>query len=243
MLQTERVPTGIPGLDSLIEGGFPQGRSILVTGEPGTGKSILALQFLAEGLKRNEKCIFVSADENPLDILEQAASIGWDFEGHVENKELAILNAATYLTASSGAASERSIDVQKAVSDLAVFVKQLGAKRLVLDPAGPFLLLRASTARIQDQIRLLIRLMRSSLPTTNLLTSYAVPRTGERSMHGTEEYLVAGALVLEMVWKNGALARSLVVEKMRCTDVKPTQVEFDIVKGAGIVVQPELSAN
>ena len=243
MLQTERVPTGIPGLDSLIEGGFPQGRSILVTGEPGTGKSILALQFLAEGLKRNEKCIFVSADENPMDILEQAASIGWDFERHIENKELAILNAGTYLTSSPGGASERHIDVQKAVSDLGVFVKQLGAKRLVLDPAGPFLLLRASTARIQDQIRLLIRLMRSSLPTTNLLTSYAVPRTGERSMHGTEEYLVAGALVLEMVWKNGALARSLVVEKMRCTDVKPTQVEFDIVKGAGIVVQPELSAN
>ena len=53
---------------------------------------------------------------------------------------------------------------------------------------------------------------------------------------------VAGAIVLEMVWKNGALARSLIVEKMRCTDVKPTQLEFDIVKGQGIVVQPPASA-
>lgn len=238
MLQTERVPTGISGLDSLVEGGFPQGRSILVTGEPGTGKSIFALQFIAEGLKRNEKCIFVSADENPMDILEQAASIGWDFERHIEKKELAILNAGTYLSSFPGGNSERSIDLQKAVSDLASFVKQLGAKRLVLDPAGPFLLVRASTVRIQDQTRLLIKLMRSSLPTTNLLTSYAVPRTGERSMHGTEEYLVAGAIVLEMVWKDGALARSLVVEKMRCTDVKPTQVEFDIIKGQGIVIPP-----
>jgi KaiC/GvpD/RAD55 family RecA-like ATPase len=61
-------------------------------------------------------------------------------------------------------------------------------------------------------------------------------------MHGMEEYLVAGAIVLEMVWKNGALARSLIVEKMRCTDVKPTQLEFDIVKGQGIVVQPPASA-
>ncbi|HVR15552.1 MAG: ATPase domain-containing protein [Candidatus Binatia bacterium] len=242
MLQTERVPTGILGLDSLIEGGFPQGRSILITGEPGTGKSIFALQFLAEGLKRNEKCIFVSADENPMDILEQAASMGWDFEPHIENKDLAILNAGTYLSSFPGASSERHIDVQRAVSDLGNFVKQLGAKRLVLDPAGPFVLLRASTVRIQDQIRLLIKLMRSSLPTTNVLTSYAVPRTGERSMHGMEEYLVAGAIVLEMVWKNGALARSLIVEKMRCTDVKPTQLEFDIVKGQGIVVQPPASA-
>ncbi len=57
MIQTERVTTGIKGLDPLIEGGFPKGRSILVTGEPGTGKTIFALQFLAEGLARGEKCI------------------------------------------------------------------------------------------------------------------------------------------------------------------------------------------
>jgi circadian clock protein KaiC len=238
MLQTEREPTGIVGLDKLIEGGFPRGRSILLTGEPGTGKSIFALQFIVEGLKRGEKCIFVTADEGPLDVLEQAASLGWDLEPHVEKKELAILNAGTYLSSLPGAGRERHIDVQKAVQDLASFANQLGAQRLVLDPAGPFVLLRESTTRIQDQTRLLIKLLRSSMKTTNLLTSYAVPRTGERSMHGVEEYLVAGAIVLEMIWKQGRLARSLIVEKMRCTDVKPTQLEFDIVKGQGIVLEP-----
>jgi KaiC/GvpD/RAD55 family RecA-like ATPase len=107
----------------------------------------------------------------------------------------------------------------------------------VLDPAGPFVLLRDTTTRIQDQTRLLIKLLRSSIKTTNVLTSYAVPRTGERSMHGIEEYLVAGAIVLEMIWKENQLARSLIVEKMRCTNVKPTQLEFDIVKGEGVVIQ------
>lgn len=236
MLQTERVPTGIVGLDKLIEGGFPKGRSILLTGEPGTGKSIFALQFIVEGLKRQEKCIFVTADEGPMDVLEQAASLGWDLEPHVETKEFAILNAGSYLSSLPGAGKERHIDVQKAVQDLASFVNQLGAQRLVLDPAGPFVLLRESTTRIQDQTRLLIKLLRSSMKTTNLLTSYSVPRTGERTMHGIEEYLVAGAIVLEMIWKQGRLARSLIVEKMRCTDVKPTQLEFDIIKGQGIVL-------
>jgi circadian clock protein KaiC len=238
MLNTERVSTGLAGLDPLIEGGFPKGRSILITGEPGTGKSIFALQFLVEGLKRKEKCIFVTADEGPLDVLEQAASMGWDLEPHVENKELAILNAGAYLSSLSGPGKERHIDVQKAVGDLAGFANQLGAQRLVLDPAGPFVLLRDSAIRIQDQIRLLIKMLRSSVQTTNVLTSYAVPRTGERTMHGMEEYLVAGAIVLEMIWKDGQLARSLIVEKMRCTNVKPTQLEFDIVKGQGIVIQP-----
>lgn len=238
MLQTERVPTGIAGLDPLIEGGLPKGRSFLITGEPGTGKTIFALQFLVEGLKRGEKGIYVTADESPMDVLEQAASLGWDLEPRVESKEIAILNAATYLSSLPGTGKERQIDVQKAVGDLASYVNQIGARRMVLDPAGPFVLLRDTAARIQDQTRLLIKLLRSSTQTTNLLTSYAVPRTGERSMHGIEEYLVAGAIVLEMFWKDGMLARSLIVEKMRCTAVKPMQLEFDIVKQQGIVVHP-----
>jgi circadian clock protein KaiC len=236
MIQTERVSTGIVGLDPLLEGGFPKSRSILVTGDPGTGKSIFALQFLYEGLKRGEKVIFVTADETPMDIIEQAASMDWDMEPHIERKEMTILNAGTYLSSLSAAGQERHVDVQKAISDLGGFVNQIGAERLVLDPAGPFVLIRDSHIRIQDQTRLLIKLLRSSMKTTNLLTSYAVPRTGERSMHGIEEYLAAGAIVLEMIWQDGELARSMIVEKMRYTNVKPKQLEFDIVKGQGIVL-------
>ena len=237
MIQTERASSGIIGLDQLIEGGFPKGRSILVTGEPGTGKTIFSLQFLLEGLAHGEKGLYVAADEGPLDVLEQAASLGWDLEQYVEKKQLAILNAGTYLSSVGGGGKERQIDMHKAIGDLAGFVNRLEAKRLVLDPAGPFVLLRDSATRIQDQTRLLIKLLRTSMPTTNLLTSYAVPRTGERGLHGIEEYLVAGAIVLDMIWTEGRLARSLIVEKMRCTDVKPAQYQFDIEKQQGIVLQ------
>lgn len=238
MIQTERVPTGIAGLDTLIEGGFPKGRSILVTGEPGTGKTIFALQFLAEGLARGEKGIYVAADEGPLDILEQAASVGWDLEKYVERKELAILNAGTYLNSVSLAGNNRHIDIPKAIGDLAGFVNRLGAQRLVLDPAGPFVLIRDSAARIQDQTRLLIKLLRTSMQSTNVLTSYAVPRTGENTLHGVEEYLVAGALVLKMDLTGPRPGRRLMIEKMRCTDVKPGLHDFEIVKGQGVVLHP-----
>jgi circadian clock protein KaiC len=238
MIQIDRVPTGVPGLDPLIEGGFPKGRSILVTGEPGTGKTIFSLQFLAEGLARGEKGIYVAADEPPFDVIEQAASMGWDFEEHIEKKNLAILNAGTYLTTLPGAGKDRQIDIHKALNDLSGFVNRLDAKRLVLDPAGPFVLLRDTAARIQDQTRLLVKLLRTSMQTTNVLTSYAVPRTGERSMHGIEEYLVAGAIVLEMIWTEHGFTRNLVIEKMRCTDVKPADYAFDIVKGQGVVLAP-----
>ena len=240
MIEIERVPSGIPGLDPLIEGGFPKGRSILVTGEPGTGKTIFSLQFLAEGLSRGEKGIYVAADEPPFDIIEQAASMGWDFEKHIEKKELAILNAGTYLTSLAGSGKDRQIDLHKAIVDLAAFVNRLDATRLVLDPAGTFTMIRDSTTRIQDQTRLLMKLLRTSMQTTNVLTSYAVPRTGERSMHGIEEYLVAGAIVLEMIWTQHQFTRSLIIEKMRCTNVKPAEHHFDIIKGKGLVLEPLL---
>ncbi|MGH7886878.1 MAG: ATPase domain-containing protein, partial [Candidatus Binatia bacterium] len=162
------------------------------------------------------------------------ASLGWDFEPYMQNEQLAILNAAGHFSSLSGA--ERQVDVHTAVGELAGFVDQFGAQRLALDPASPFVLPRDSAARIQDQTRSLIQQLRASLPTTNLLTSYAVPSTGERSRHGVEEYLVAGAIVLELIWKDGDFARSLIVEKMRYTDIKPRQLEFDIVKGEGVVL-------
>ena len=234
MNQTDRVPTGVAALDPLLEGGFPKGRSILITGEPGTGKTVFALQFLHAGLERGDKGVFVCADENPMDVIEQAASLGWDFEPYIQDKQLAILNAAGPFSSPAGA--ESPIDMSKAVADLAAFVNQFGAQRLVLDPASPFVLQQDSAALIQERTRALIQQLRASLLTTNLLTSYATPRTGARSLHGVEEYLVAGAIVLEIIWKDGEFARSLIVEKMRATNIKPRQLEFDIVKGEGIVL-------
>ena len=232
----ERVSTGVHGLDKLIEGGFPKGRSILVTGDPGTGKSIFCLQFLVEGLSRGEKSIYVAADEEPSEIIAQGESMGWDLEKYTANKELLILNVGAHLSAQSTPGKDKHFDVTRAVNDLAAHALRFEAKRLVLDPAGPFVLLRDTATRIQDQTRLLIKLLRGAMPTTNVLTSYAVPRTGEMTMHGIEEYLTAGVLVFKMLSKNGQLTRNLILEKMRCTDVKPAQHEFDIVKGKGIVL-------
>ena len=78
------MPTGIPGLDPLLEGGFPAGKSYLVTGEPGSGKSIFCLQYLLRGLVEGEKAVFVAVDEKPADIIDQAASLGWDLSQYVE---------------------------------------------------------------------------------------------------------------------------------------------------------------
>jgi circadian clock protein KaiC len=87
MSVTGRVKTGIRGLDSLIDGGFPEDSVVVVSGTPGTGKTILGLQFLYEGAKNGEMGIYVSFEQEKKDIYRQALQFGWDFEA-LEKKNL-----------------------------------------------------------------------------------------------------------------------------------------------------------
>jgi circadian clock protein KaiC len=236
-MDKERVSTGIPGLDPLIDGGFPRGKSFLLTGPPGSGKSIFCLQFLVEGLTKGEKAVYVAVDEKPTDVVEQAASLGWDLARHIDTKELLVLDSAPYFTSRVGGGREKEVDIQKFVADLTNYVKRMEATRLVIDPVGPVILLRDSMSRIQDQARRLVHSLQNHLQTTNLLTCYPVPRVGEKSEHGVEEYLVAGVIYLSMQHANKRIARTLSIRKMRSTSLDLSEVEFKIVKGNGIILE------
>jgi KaiC/GvpD/RAD55 family RecA-like ATPase len=74
----DRVPTGIPGLDRMLGGGLIAGRPYLVTGGTGSGKTLLGLTFLLEGLRRGEDVLLIAVDEPPSEILENVRSFGWD---------------------------------------------------------------------------------------------------------------------------------------------------------------------
>lgn len=74
----ERVKSGVPGFDGLVGGGFPKGFSVLVSGSPGTGKTIFGLHFLMEGVMNGEKCAYITYSQSPKDIKDQAAEFGWD---------------------------------------------------------------------------------------------------------------------------------------------------------------------
>lgn len=228
-----RIPTGIAELDPLIEGGLKAGKTYLVVGEPGTGKTVLGLQFLVSGLMEKEKGLYVAIDEKPADVIEQAASLGWDLAPFIESKEFLILDASPYFSARATDGHGKSIDVQRVIADLNNYIARMGATRLVIDPVGPLLFGRESAFRTFDQARLFFHGLQSNTTTTNLLTNYAV----ERSTRGLEEYLVSGTFVLEMTLAQGRFVRTLTIEKMRSTAVAPAQYVFHIVQDRGIVLQ------
>ena len=77
----KKISTGVSGLDRILKGGLIKGRSYLVTGPPGSGKSTLGLQFLREGVKRNEDVLFISLCDAENEVIENASLYGWDLEG------------------------------------------------------------------------------------------------------------------------------------------------------------------
>src|ERR1700743_3272097 len=76
----DRIKTGIVGLDNILNGGLPQGHLYLVEGDPGTGKTTLALQFLLEGIRNRENVIYVTLSESKRELEQVASSHGWSTE-------------------------------------------------------------------------------------------------------------------------------------------------------------------
>ncbi|MBW1730005.1 MAG: hypothetical protein JRJ75_03880 [Deltaproteobacteria bacterium] len=80
-MQPQRIPSGIPGLDEILHGGFIPGRSYLIVGSPGTGKTIFSLQWLLEGTRRNETSLYITLTE-PLDAIKaNMTAFDWSLDG------------------------------------------------------------------------------------------------------------------------------------------------------------------
>lgn len=88
----ESLSTGVEGLDMLVEGGYPKGKSVLVTGPPGSGKTILGIHFLHRSCRDSKKCILVLTRELTEDILTQARSLNLDVNPFLQNGQLSIRN-------------------------------------------------------------------------------------------------------------------------------------------------------
>ena len=83
-----RINTGIQRLDELLSGGLPRNSVTLVSGTPGSGKTILCFHYIAEGLNKGEKCLYLSSDERIENVLKQAQDVGFDFQHSIETGQL-----------------------------------------------------------------------------------------------------------------------------------------------------------
>lgn len=239
-MNIKRVPTGIVGLDALLQGGFLPNRSYLVSGDAGAGKTTVCLQFLLNGLAHGEKAVYVTVDERPADLLQSAASLHWDLQKHVHDKNLVLLDASPYFSGRAGSTSEKSVDLTRIISDLSGFAKRMNATRVAIDPITPLFLSSDSIVHIQENARLLIHLIQSQLTTTNLLTAQLPSRSNHDLTGGIEEFMASGVFILGLSQRNGQFFRTLSIKKMRGTAVQPAELPFKIVAEQGLVLDGHL---
>jgi circadian clock protein KaiC len=132
-----KAPTGIQGFDQSTNGGLPRGRTSLVVGGPGSGKTVFALQTLVHGARqRGEPGIFVAFEENSRQIVANAASFGWDLPA-LERDKLFFLDARMAL----GTITAGKFDLAGMLASLGAKVDEMGARRIVFDSIDVLLLL------------------------------------------------------------------------------------------------------
>ncbi|MDP2717309.1 MAG: ATPase domain-containing protein, partial [Candidatus Micrarchaeota archaeon] len=221
----DRAPTGIPGLDDLIEGGFPKNRTILVAGACGTGKSIFSMQFLYNGItEHNEPGVFVTFDESPENIRSDMMRFGWNLQ-ELERKNLfAIVDGASARagTPSTEAHSlnANQLDINRVLTDILGIARRIGAKRLVIDsiPALGFQLEDENAIR-RAILRVAQVLSKSGM--TAIVTTELPESSGDEPMrfskYGVEEYVADGVILLGLLGASTKQDRTVYIRKMRGT--------------------------
>lgn len=243
------MPTGVPGLDELISGGFPRGRIVLVIGGPGTGKTILASQFLYSGISEHqENGILVSLDESKNHFLSEMKKFGWDFAKAEEEGKFAYLDATRLsrvailkekmLKEETSSLRGKQLQIDRLIEELQYKIKLIGAKRIVLDTlASLFYRFTDPIERRTAGVDLIEAL--SDLEVTTIVTTELSHLSLERNPLD-EEFLVHGVIMMQTLFSGGTTTRGLQVEKMRGVNVNPNLVPYTIDKN-GIEVFPAMS--
>ncbi|MDF3073362.1 MAG: circadian clock protein KaiC/DNA repair RadA protein [Alphaproteobacteria bacterium] len=232
-----KAKTGISGLDDVLAGGLAVGHAFLVEGQPGTGKTTLALSFLLEGARQGEKSLYITLSETERELRGGAASHGWDLPAAIEVFELA--PAESLLDADQQQSLLYSSDLELGETTKAIFdaFERIGPARVVLDSLSEIRLLAQSSLRYRRQILALKHYFARHGATVLMLDD----RTSE-SNDKTAHSVVHGVIQLEELAPDyGAERRRLRISKYRGQKFRGGYHDFTIATG-GLVVFPRLVA-
>ena len=227
----ERLSTGIPEFDNTIAGGIPRGFFVAATGEPGTGKTIFCLHFIAEGIKEGDRCIYVTTEESRESILSQAAQFGLNFNKAIDDKQLIVIDALMGL---EDVWSLKSLEVEELVNKVIEAKRNLGygRARLVIDSLSAFWLDKPAMARRYSYF---VKKVLAKWDFTIVATSQYAISTSDAFGFGVE-HIADGILRFRRVVRKGVLRRYLLVEKMRQTPHSLVMHELTVVDGRGLII-------
>ena len=146
-----RATTGVAGLDLILCGGLPRDRIYLVEGDPGVGKTTLALNFLLEGVKQGERVLYVTLSESEYEIRAIADSHGWSLDG-VAMFELSALDQQMKLEAQNTVFHASDVELTETTRAILSYVEKIAPQRVVFDSLSELRLLAQNPLRYRREV-------------------------------------------------------------------------------------------
>lgn len=227
-----KAPTGIRGLDEITGGGLPKGRTTLVCGSAGCGKTMLAMEFLVRGAQQyDEAGVFVSFEETADDLVQNVASMGLDLKALTARKKLLVEHIRVVR---SEIEETGSYDLEGLFIRLGLAIDSIGAKRVVLDTLEALFGGFSNTAILRAELRRLFEWLKS-----RRVTAIVTAERGDGALtrHGLEEYVSDCVILLDHRVVNQLTARRLRIVKYRGSAHGSDEYPF-LIRADGISVVP-----
>jgi circadian clock protein KaiC len=216
---SDRVPTGIVSLDRIIEGGLCRGDTIIVAGQPGTGKTTLGLQFLYHGaVKCSENGVYASVIESAERLKRNGSRFGWDFDRLEAENKVSLVSLQQTMKAGVSTTLETVLEA----------LHSINAKRLVFDSLSALMASFENRAEARSFLHIMLKFLESAQCTTLMISE--VP-WGKRQL-GTsfEEFLGDGLIILDANFDNSRVRRRVYIPKMRGTEHRLEGYDYYITK-------------
>lgn len=221
----ERVKTGIPGFDPIIEGGLVKNSITLLSGSTGTGKTILGCHYLWSGLQAGENVAYITLEERVEDILADVERFGWDFKKFIDQKKAVF----------EFIAPKQFMDMK---FDIFAAISKVKATRVVIDNLS--LISLKIDHQMEQNLRQGIFSFFQELKkkgTTPIIIVEIPEGVDAISRYGLEEFMADGVIVLNYLkFAAGGMPRSLAIRKMRRT-MHGTEIYPFEISPKGIVVK------
>lgn len=213
-----RIRTGIPGFDLIVDGGLKEGKTIVLSGDSGSGKSTFGMQFLYNGaLDFEESGIFVTLSQSPQELINDFGSFGWDIEKLMEEEKIMIIDARPFkindnLYESGDLLYESEPFPFTHLTQLMLQgIKRIHAKRLVIDSLSVLSMQYGNNFNTRQGIQKMIQCLDEKKCTSIFISETLDSRTPP------EWYAASGIVILNHVQKTNTMERSIQVIKMRGT--------------------------
>ncbi|MDO8628320.1 MAG: ATPase domain-containing protein [Nanoarchaeota archaeon] len=221
-----RIPSGIPGFDDITQGGFRQGSINLVAGDPGTGKTLFAIQFLMQGLLSGEAAVYITFEEKRDKLFEDMMTLGWDLE-LFEKKGL-----FSFMEYSPEQVKKLLVEGGGTIEAL---IQKTKAKRLVIDSISSFTMLYQDELTQKEAALSLFELI-GSWNCTAVLTSQNT-QIDQETVSAALEFEVDSIIVLYHLKVAGIRKRAIEILKMRGTQ-NPEKTLLLNISPKGLVIDP-----